>query len=200
MASGGSASAGMTRRAAARAGGVGIGALSLAAVTRLARAHGDHEAPATPGEIPPPPPATPTPAWQEQMDAFGAAGDFTVTQINDAEGVTESVLLEIPPIEFTGEGTSSTLPVGPLQYIYRFKDSPVEAPDGSQLPFQYVEVDWNTEGAPRGPNGSFASPHFDFHFYMWPQEQVEGELTCVSTNGKTCDEFLTDYTQMQQFQ
>jgi hypothetical protein len=194
-------SAGLTRRGMLRAGGAGLGVLSLAAATQLVAAHGDHQtAPATPGEIPPPPPATPTPAWQEQMDAYGAAGDFTVTQINDAQGVTESVMLEIPPIEFTGEATSSTLPEGPLQYIYRFKDSAVGAPDGSQVPFQYVEVDWNTEGAPRGPNGSFSSAHFDFHFYMWPQEQVEAELTCVSSNGKTCDEFLTDYSQMQMFQ
>src|SRR6266536_2001175 len=34
---------------------------------------------------------------------------------------------------------------------------------------------------------------------MLPREDIEGKLTCVSSNGKTCDPFKTDWTQMQRF-
>ena len=134
------------------------------------------------------------------MNAYAESGLFQGTQENDADGVTASVMVEIPAIEFTGEGRSATLPTGPSQYIYRFHNSAIAAPDGSDQPFAYVEIDWNTEGEPRGPNGSFASPHFDFHFNMLTMDEMQRELTCVSSNGKTCDGLLTDYEQMRRFQ
>ena len=86
------------------------------------------------------------------------------------------------------------------QTIYRFAYNNVSADAGAALPFQYVEVDWNTEGEPRGPNGTFSSAHFDFHFYMQPQSDVDHTMQCVSTNGRTCDQFETSYDQMRLFQ
>lgn len=137
--------------------------------------------------------------WTAQMDAYAKAGSFPAVQTQTGD-VIASVLVEIPAIEFTGDGQSATLPIGPCQTIYRFAYSDVEAPEGASLPFAYAEVDWNTEGEPRGPNGSFSSPHFDFHFYMESQADIDHHLTCVSTNGRTCDQFETSYDQMRLFQ
>lgn len=163
----------------------------------LALAQGTPE-PATPVATPSCSDGTPT-EWTAQMDAYANAGSYPVVQSQDG-AVINSVLVEIPPIEFTGEGQSATLPVGPCQTINRFAYSNVTAPEGDSLPFAYVEVDWNTEGEPRGPNNSFISPHFDFHFYMQPQSDIDEHLTCVSTNGRVCDDFATSYDQMQLFQ
>ncbi|MGH2551423.1 MAG: hypothetical protein ACRDHN_18705, partial [Thermomicrobiales bacterium] len=137
--------------------------------------------------------------WTAQMDAYASAGSYPFVQLQEGAAIS-SALVEIPSIQFTSEGQSATLPVGPCQTIYRFAYNDVSAPDGAETPFKYVEVDWNTEGEPRGPNGSFISPHFDFHFYMQPQADIDHHLTCVSTNGRTCDDFETSYDQMQLFQ
>jgi len=133
-----------------------------------------------------------------QVDAYAKAGDYAAVQEN-AGGHTSSVSVEVPAIDFSGPGQSTTLPVGPCQYIHRYVYSKVQTPAGTAAPFVYVEIDWNTEGKPRGPNGSFSAPHFDFHFYLLLQADVEAQMTCVSTNGKTCDGLKTDYTQMQRF-
>ncbi|HEU0163506.1 MAG TPA: hypothetical protein VFQ54_00605, partial [Thermomicrobiales bacterium] len=137
--------------------------------------------------------------WTRQMDAYAAAGSYPATQTNGATGPS-SVLVDIPPIAFTGDGKSATLPVGPCQTIYRFAYSNITSAAGDPGPFIYVEIDWNTEGIPRGPNGSFISPHFDFHFYMLSRQQIDQQVDCVSTNGRTCDPFQTSYTQTQLFQ
>lgn len=172
----------------------GIGSAALLPLAAMARQH-DH--PGTPAATPAP--GTDEASWLAQMNAYAQAGTFEAIQENDGD-LTTSVTVDIPAITFTGEGTSSTLPTGPLQYIYRFQDSEVTAPEGADRPFQYVEIDWNTEGAPRGPGGAFISPHFDFHFYVIPLATMEQDLVCVSSNGKTCDGFLTDYDQMRRFQ
>ncbi len=133
-----------------------------------------------------------------QVDAYLKAGTYPAVQ-TEADGHTTGVSIEVPPIQFSGPGQSTTLPVGPCQYIHRYVFPKVQAPSGTAEPFSYIEVDWNTEGLPRGPNGSFSSPHFDFHYYLLPQAEVDAQMSCVSTNGKTCDQFKTDYTQMQRF-
>lgn len=38
--------------------------------------------------------------------------------------------------------------------------------------FEFVGVDWNPEGHP--PPGIYTVPHFDMHFYMLPEDEVEG--------------------------
>jgi hypothetical protein len=178
----------VTRRSALRLGMAGLAAMPLAMSTnRTATAE---VTPVADGD---------TASWLAQMYAYAEAGSFAAVQQN-AGGVTSTVMVEIPAIDFTGEGQSSTLPAGPLQYIYRFQDSIIAAPDDGTQTFTYVEIDWNTEGAPRGPNGAFASPHFDFHFYMVSHDDMMTDLTCVSSNGKTCDPLLTDYAQMRRFQ
>jgi hypothetical protein len=154
------------------------------------------------GATPPPAPcAAGTPAAQQrQMDAYRAAGAYRTRQTTTARGVPGSVMVPIPPIAFTGPGTSSTLPVGPCQTIYRFAFPRVRTSNGRRAsPFRYAEVDWNTEGLPRGPNGSFASAHFDFHFYLRSRAWVDDNTMCVSTNGRTCDETRTPYRQMRRF-
>jgi hypothetical protein len=134
------------------------------------------------------------------MDAYARAGDYPTAQTNTADGVPARVSVEIPPIRFTGPGRSATLPVGPCQHIYRFQFENVRAPGGeAPSPFRYLEVDWNTEGLPRGPNNSFTSPHFDFHYYLRPRHVVDMKTMCVSSNGKTCDPFKTSYAQMRRF-
>lgn len=134
------------------------------------------------------------------MDAYAGAGSFPARQVDEGNGLPARVSVEIPPIRFTGSGRSSTLPIGPCQHIYRFRYPRVHrSGHGQPLPFRYVEVDWNTEGEPRGPNGSFLSPHFDFHFYSRPRHYVHHATHCVSTNGRTCDANLTSPGQMRRF-
>ncbi len=137
--------------------------------------------------------------WTKQMDAYAAAGAYPAAQTQQGSTIA-SVLVTIPAIDFTGDGQSATLPVGPCQTIYRFAYSDVSAPAGAVRPFNYAEIDWNTEGEPRGPNNSFVSPHFDFHFYMEPRSEIDQKVNCVSTNGRTCDQFKTSYAQMRRFQ
>lgn len=135
-----------------------------------------------------------------QVGAYARAGRYPTTQANRADGLPARVSVRIPRIRFTGPGRSATLPVGPCQHIYRFKFEKVRAPGGDVAsPFRYLEIDWNTEGRPRGPNNSFSSPHFDFHYYRRPRHVVDMETMCESSNGKTCDPFKTGYAQMRRF-
>jgi hypothetical protein len=132
--------------------------------------------------------------------AYGRAGSYPARQTNTAQGTPARVAVTIPALAFTGPGQSSTLPVGPCQTIYRYVYSRIRAPRHTAAsPFKYVEVDWNTEGLPRGPEGSFVSPHFDFHFYTQPKSWIDQHLMCGSSNGKTCDPQKTSYAQMRRF-
>ncbi|MEM7074658.1 MAG: hypothetical protein AAF484_06200 [Pseudomonadota bacterium] len=92
----------------------------------------------------------------------------------------------------------SVLPTRPAWYIYRFKYLDLDTVDAADFPFRYIEVDWNTEGLPRGPAGSFATAHFDFHFYLKPREFVEREVVCEN-NGKTCEPMKAGHAQMRRF-
>lgn len=92
----------------------------------------------------------------------------------------------------------SKLPTRPQWYIYRFNFLEFSNEVQSLLPFQYLEVDWNTEGLPRGPNDSFITPHFDFHLYTKSREFINDETDCAN-NGKTCDSLETGQVQMGRF-
>jgi hypothetical protein len=131
--------------------------------------------------------------------AYRSSGTFTATQSNARGGGPSRVSVVIPRIDFTGPGSSGTLPVGPCQTIYRFVYRHVRAPDATPSPFRYVEVDWNTEGKQRGPHGSFVSPHFDFHFYLRSKRVVDTTTSCPSTDHRTCDALLTGYARMRRF-
>jgi hypothetical protein len=134
------------------------------------------------------------------MRAYSNAGGYRARQVNTALGVPIRVTVQIPAIAFTGPGQSSTLPVGPCQTIYRFVFPRIRTSSGATgTPFKYMEVDWNTEGLPRGPNNSFISGHFDFHYYLQPRSWIDSHLMCVSTNGRTCDSQLTPFAQMRRF-
>jgi hypothetical protein len=134
------------------------------------------------------------------MRTYSQSGSFVARQSNGRRGLPTEVSVDLAPIRFTGDGESASLPIGPCGTIYRFRFPAIRAPGRhTPSPFRYVEVDWNTEGVPRGPNGSFISPHFDFHFYRRSRARVDATTTCVSTNGKTCDALQTDYSQMRRF-
>jgi hypothetical protein len=134
------------------------------------------------------------------IGAYARAGAYPAVQANTRGDVPASVSVDIPEIQFTGPGRSATLPIGPCQHIYRFEFPKVSAPGArAPSPFRYVEVDWNTEGLPRGPNDSFVSPHFDFHYYLRPRRVVDETTMCTSSNGRSCDPLRTSYAQMRQF-
>ena len=134
------------------------------------------------------------------MKAYARAGGYPTLQTNTPGGIPATVSVEIPQIRFTGSGRSATLPVGPCQHVYRFRFENVRAPGlKAPSPFRYIEVDWNTEGRPRGPNNSFVSPHFDFHYYLRPRRVVNATTMCVSSDGRTCDPLRTSYAQMRRF-
>jgi hypothetical protein len=134
------------------------------------------------------------------MRAYRAAGIYPARQSDNAQGTPEGIAVSIPPIAFTAPGQSSMLPAGPCQTIYRFAYPQIRAPhDATESPFKYAEVDWNTEGLPRGPQNSFLSPHFDFHFYLRQKSWVDRHLRCGTSNGRTCDPQKTSYAQMRRF-
>lgn len=102
------------------------------------------------------------------------------------------------PFEKTISMAGAVLPTEPQSSIYRFKYLDLPKLQKNPTPFQFVEVDWNTEGQPRGPNGSFVTPHYDFHFYTKSGSYVDNKITCVTT-GKTCDPQKTGYQDMRRF-
>jgi len=111
----------------------------------------------------------------------------------------EAIRLRVPS-PFAGGWSlmNSVLPTVPQSSIYRFKYADISASTNPEFPFRYLEVDWNMEGQKRGPNGSFITPHFDFHFYTKDKAFVEHRMDCV-TSGKTCDAMKTGYDQMRNF-
>ena len=125
--------------------------------------------------------------FTQMIDRY-KAGEFAARE--DAGGLE----IGFPDPQVSAEGRAQDLPIGPCQTIYRFEY--LRLADG---PFRYAEIDWNTEGIPRGPNDSFVSPHYDFHFYLWPRQRVDDEMTCESSNGRTCDPALTAYDQTRRF-
>lgn len=105
----------------------------------------------------------------------------------------QSVQLKIPNL-FSGGAflSNSVLLILPHSSNYCSKYIDLESPEGVNIPFQYVEVDRNTEGLPRGSNGSFINPHYDFHYYTKSREYINQNLTCI-TSGKICDDLQTGY-------
>ncbi len=181
--------------------GLLVGAIAALALALLATLNLDGTtAPVAGAAEPTPACATVEPAAQAAlMNAYREAGTYPAVQTDTSHGTPSAVSVTVPPIAFTGPGQSSTLPTGPCQTIYRFDYPRIQTPHGEAPLFKYAEIDWNTEGLPRGPEGSFVSPHFDFHFYLRPKSWVDSHLRCGSSNGRTCDPQKTSYAQMRRF-
>lgn len=146
------------------------------------------------------PPSTVYPASNAAVVDYAARPEWKVDITQQSAGMPQPQALRVRvPSPFSG-GTAlanSLLPTEPQSSIYRFKY--LEVPQVQPaLPFQLIEVDWNTEGLPRGPNGSFITPHYDFHFYTRSSAFVDTQMNCV-TSDKTCDAQKTDYAQMRRF-
>jgi hypothetical protein len=47
-------------------------------------------------------------------------------------------------------------------------------PEKAPAPYRFAELDWNPQGHP--PAGVYTVPHFDFHFYVVPQSEVDAIL------------------------
>lgn len=150
------------------------------------------------------PPSDKYPQSFEKIKKYAARGEWKVEVPvkRDGNRVSPLAVRLIVPSPFSAGGDSisknSLLPTTPQSSIYRFKYLDISADTRPSFPFRYVEVDWNTEGKPRGPNGSFITPHYDFHFYLKDRAFVEKHMECV-TVGKTCDSMKTGYAQMRPF-
>jgi hypothetical protein len=119
----------------------------------------------------------------------------------DKKGKVEPKALRlVVPSPFAGEISlkGAVLPTEPQSSIYRFKYLDLPKLQKNPVPFQFVEVDWNTEGQKRGPNGSFITSHYDFHFYTKSGSYVDNKITCVTVD-KTCDPQKTGYENMLRF-
>ncbi len=90
--------------------------------------------------VSPPACAAGSPASQQQiMNAYRAAGTFRARQTNRTPDLPRAVTVSVPRIAFTGPGTSSNLPVGPCQTIYRFAFPRVRTTGGAVAsPFRYA--------------------------------------------------------------
>lgn len=142
------------------------------------------------------PPNDNYPQAAKAMAAYADQAAWAISVEQNDSGKAEAVTLRIPsPFKQPVDPKHSQLPLQPEASIYRFKYLDIA---GHSQPFQFLEVDWNTEGQPRGPNGSFVNAHFDFHFYLRPRRYLQQEVNCPS-KGKTCDAFKTSYAQMQRF-
>jgi hypothetical protein len=149
------------------------------------------------------PPSDKYPQSFEQIKKYAERREWKVEVPSKREAgrVHPQALRLIVPSPFAGGDSiakNSLLPTTPQSSIYRFKYLDISAATKPAFPFRYVEVDWNTEGAPRGPNGSFITPHYDFHFYLKDRAYVEKRMECM-TVGKTCDSQKTGYSQMRHF-
>lgn len=138
-----------------------------------------------------------------KIKKYAGRGDWKVEvpAKNEGERVSPQALRLIVPSPFAGGDSiakNSLLPTTPQSSIYRFKYLDISADTKPAFPFRYVEVDWNTEGQPRGPNGTFITPHYDFHFYLKDRAEVEKQMDCMGA-GKTCDSQQTGYHQMRHF-
>ena len=133
-------------------------------------------------------------AFSRQIEQYAA--DRLSARVEGRAGQIDALKVQVPKLDVSADGVAKRLPLGPCQHIYRFD---YRSLGNSGAPFEYVEVDWNTEGKPRGPNNSFVTPHFDFHFYLLPRAQVDQAMQCESSNGRTCDPFLTSYDRTRRF-
>lgn len=61
----------------------------------------------------------------------------------------------------------------------------------SVTPFDHIEVGWNPHG--HEPVGIYDKPHFDFHFYMVPEAEVEAATDATKLNANVAGEFLPDH-------
>lgn len=121
------------------------------------------------------------------LGGYASNKRWKVKLASDDNGDPEALRLLLPsPLPKKNETFDPIVPLIPQWYIYRFKYLDLDQEIRDKVPFRYVEVDWNTEGLPRGPGGSFTTPHFDFHFYTWSRDDVTQKIGCSSA-GKTCD-------------
>lgn len=148
------------------------------------------------------PPSNAYPASNDAVIQYAARPEWKTEMLQSRAGgkLVPQALRVVVPSPFSGGDTlaHSVLPTEPQSSIYRFKYLNPPASASQLLPFQLLEIDWNTEGQPRGPNGSFITPHYDFHFYTKPGAFVDKRMDCV-TSGKTCDPQKTGYAQMRRF-
>jgi hypothetical protein len=144
------------------------------------------------------PPSDGFPESMVAIEAYAARPEWGIAVTR--RGLAPRAVKVVVPDPFGGgtELADSILPTTPESSIYRYKFLPIESTTRPPVPFRYVEVDWNTEGQPRGPNGAFANPHFDFHFYVEDQSAINQVIQCV-TVGKTCDPPSTGYAQLRPF-
>jgi hypothetical protein len=178
------------------AAGAGLVAVALLAVLVLAADRADGE---------PAPPACAVPDLEtprRQINAYAQSADGFPVRTEVANGRPSAVTVELAPIEIPPTGDESpTLPAGPCQHISRFalQDVP-PGTGGVASPFRFMEIDWNTEGKPRGPNGSFLAPHFDVHLYLPGRERIRS-LDCVPQppTDRVCDPIASDYERMREF-
>jgi hypothetical protein len=56
-------------------------------------------------------------------------------------------------------------------------------PRADLAPYKFIEVDWNPHG--HEPPGVYDVPHFDFHFYTMPLEDV-AKITCAGADQPVC--------------
>jgi hypothetical protein len=79
-----------------------------------------------------------------------------------AVAMNDAAVLSMPTMKQTGEGhhhaNSIVLPLHPKA--------------ASETPFTFIGLDWNPSGH-EGPGGVYETPHFDFHFYMIPEAEMQ---------------------------
>jgi hypothetical protein len=156
------------------------------------------------------PPSDNYPEIDDAISAYANDTDWhIITMANVSNHSLQSIQLEIPN-PFKGDGflNNSVLPIpfvmdAPHTSIYRFQYINISSPAGLNVPFKYLEIDWNTAGLPDGPNDSFINPHYDFHFFTNTLNFINQEVTCISINitsvGRFCDDLKTGYDQMRSF-
>lgn len=65
---------------------------------------------------------------------------------------------------------------------------PLNAAAKTATPFDHIEVDWNPHGHP--PAAIYDKPHFDFHFYMVPEAEVQAATDYAKLNANVAAGFV----------
>ena len=143
------------------------------------------------------PPTDKYPESMKAIKAYAAKSEWRI-EVPGKGSSPETVRVLVPsPFRGSQDIAGSVLPTTPRSSIYRFKYIDVPASGRRLQPFTFLEVDWNTEGQPRGPGGSFITPHYDFHFYVRDRAFVD-RMQCVTT-AKVCDSQKTGHAAMRPF-
>ena len=87
------------------------------------------------------------------------------------------------------DATLNSVPLGqPSDHFTHANNLMIPVPGKSGSPFKFVMVNWNSSG--HEPDSIYGLPHFDFHFYTTPQDEVMKYTDSVKLRTTPAQEYV----------